>query len=178
MTDITAECINWKNKLALQRQAIIDDNLKNKSVYGTLNFENKNTPFSTTFDLQGNKIVDTSVRKYRFLNRDLTVSEVQARRKYEALKCLAQSNGAKGKFETKLQQIPKRFRYRMYGCPTLLTEATDSHVFKLPGKGNYRTLNPSIPFFAINGVGFGSSRDSDGAVAQFLQSASATTSSS
>lgn len=160
-------CADWKTSLAVRRAAILQEVANNRNLYSSLMFDNPNTPFPTLLNEDGSKNVDVTKRKYRFQGKDLSASTAQARRKYEALKCLAYANKVRGKFETNFTRIPNRYRYRMYGCPVLLNEATDNHVFSLPG-GKKQSLFPSIPLFAINGVGFGSSPNSDGLTAQYI----------
>lgn len=143
---------------------------KNRTLYSSLTFDNPNTPFPTTLNEDGTKNVDTSKRKYRFNNEDLSVQDVQARRKYEALKCLAYANAGKEKYRTNLKIVPRRFRNRMYQCnDVVVMEAKPNHVFHLPS-GGARAFPTQIPFFPLNSVGSGSSAQSDSIVNAVLTS--------
>ena len=160
-------CADWQQQLVVRRQAILSRAATERNILNTLIIENPNTPFPTTINEQGEKVVDFNKRRYSYLGNDLPVSDVQNRRKYEALKCLPYANGVQGKYQTKYKILPKRYAYRIYSCEQIRSEARETHTFQLPGRGNLQgkrkiQFRTKIPFFPLNGVGPGSSSNSDG----------------
>ena len=180
MSRSSLTCEEWASFLESRRKDFLQKSASEQASLNLLTVENPNTPFSSFIEEDGNKRVDFSRRKYSFQGKDLTVSQVQNRRKYEALKCLAHANGVRGKFETKYTIMPLRIRNRLYGCGLLRTEADANHTFRLfSSKSNAMTrtiqFDPTLPFFPTNGVGPGSSPNSDAVSSSVLAQTSVST---